>query len=552
MFFGLLVLLLGAAFVLLWRSESGPPDPKPVAQEQRAVEEEPPDLRGERPLTIIHTNDIHGQVVETEARWLDTDDPPMAGGMARLGTFLKEERERAHHHDRPVLYLDAGDWFSGTPESDRLDGIPMIEGFNAVELDYTTLGNHDVDHGLDTLIQRLEELEAEVLVANLSYEQNGETVPFPGTEPWTVVQRDGLRIGLFGLIYDDTPGIALAENVEGLIFKDEVQSAREAVEHLRRQDPDLIVGITHVGLERDRQLAEKVEGIDVIVGGHTHTRLDEPERRNNTIIAQAGGNLTSVGRLDLTLSSPDREIQRYSGGPVTLYDYRYQPDPGVDRILEPLLDDVRKQLNEVIGRTSRPITRARETSSPLGNLITDVMREAGDADVAFQNAGGIRDNLPGGEVTLRHVHRVLPFGNHLVTVDLTGEQIRAILEDSLRYPDSRIQLSGIEVSADPEAERGERVRDVRFNGDPLEPDQIYRVATSNFLAGGGDEYNVFRRGTNREDHTGVLLRNLLEQYFREHSPVEPPVQDRYRPADVREPTRNRSDEGSPSGASVAS
>ncbi len=477
-------------------------------------------------FTIIHTNDIHGQIVPSRAEWYPGPRTPEVGGMAKLGTFLQEERAEAYREDRPLLYIDAADFFTGTPESDLLDGKPVIEGLNAVDLDYTTLGNHEFDIPPELLKNRIDELEADVISSNVRY---GDTdTPFPGTEKYKVAEHGGIEIGFFGLVADYTPNMALPENIEGIIFLDEIETARKMVGKLKEKEVDLIVGITHIGFESDAELARSVEGIDVLVGGHSHSRLEDPRRINGTIIVQAGSDLTNAGRLDLTFSGEeDIELSEYRGGLVTLYDYRYRADSEVEQRLQPYLDRVEDELSRVVGKTITSIERDPTETSPLGNLVTDVMRRSVGADLAFQNAFGIRDNLPAGEITRREVFSVLPFQNYIVELELKGETIRRIFEGIVRGEEDIVtQFSGARVEVDYDRPEGERVTELQVGGEPLDEEKKYTVATSNFLVYSGEGMEGLSEAIERRNHDDKLLYKLLERHIEENSPVAPPVEQR--------------------------
>jgi 2',3'-cyclic-nucleotide 2'-phosphodiesterase (5'-nucleotidase family) len=318
-------------------------------------------------------------------------------------------------------------------------------------------------------------------------------------------------------------------NIEGVKFDRVVPTARRQIRNLSDSGADIVVAITHIGLEEDRKLARMVDGIDVIVGSHSHSRLQKPEFENNTIIVQAGSQLNQVGRLDLNVNSSRGMIVNYDGGLISLLHRFYPPDKEVQKVLNPYLEKVDKMLSEVVGYVTADLSRVPDGSSPLGNLVTDAMREATGADLAFQNSFGIRDNIPAGEVTMRHLYRVLPFGNELVVMDLTGQQIKKLLEQSASLEKGVLQLSGARIKVDYTKSRGNRVVEIKIDGENISPDSSYKVVTSSFLATGGDRYETFKEGENTET-LEKKMREALEEYFRQQSPVEPPYQQRYRRA----------------------
>ncbi|MFP4687387.1 MAG: bifunctional metallophosphatase/5'-nucleotidase, partial [bacterium] len=359
-------------------------------------------------VTFLHTNDIHGHFMPGKATWL-AHEPPV-GGFASLKTFSQQEEKAARRESRPLFRIDAGDWFTGVPESDLTDGEAMIAGLNEIDYDFLTIGNHEFDVGTDTLVRRIDELKHPVLNSNVYLLTDTRPQRFPGTIANALVEKKGIKFGFFALLTEEMKGY----DIEGVEFESVLPTARSQVDQLADSGADVIVAVTHIGLEEDKKLARAVKGIDVIIGSHTHSRLDPPEFENKTIIAQAGGQLTQVGRLDLQVNSRRGEIVNYDGGLISLIHRFYPPDQDVSEVLEPYIARVDEMLSEVVGRVSADLSRASDQSSPLGNLITNAMREATGADLAFQNSFGIRDSISAGEVTMRHLYRVLPFGNELV------------------------------------------------------------------------------------------------------------------------------------------
>ena len=291
----------------------------------------------------------------------------------------------------------------------------------------------------------------------------------------------------------------------------------------------------------DRQLAEEVGGIHVIVGGHSHTKIEVPERvgneGGNAIIVQAWENSKVLGRLDLEMRG--KAVVRFSGGliPVTA---DVLEDPDVKTIIEPYATELTARMSEVVGTTLVALegrrTQIRTQETNLGNLVADMMRWAAGSDVqiALENGGGIRWHLlfPAGPITRGDVYTLLPFANTLVMMDLTGAQIKLALENGVsKYPsaDGRFpQVSGLRFTFDPTKPVGSRVVNVWVGGTPLVETVVYRVATNDFLAAGGDGYTVLMLGTNFVD-TGVYLMDYMVEYLKEFSPVSPGVEDRIVP-----------------------
>ena len=474
-------------------------------------------------ITILHTNDFHGRLENFTA----IDD--IVGGSARIATLVKGIRQSA---PGIVLLLDAGDHIHGTFLTNLFEGVPAIDVMNEIGYDAMEIGNHEFNYGQEALAERRNQAEFPLLAANIIVTATGETPPF--CEPYIIKEVEGKRIAIFGLVTPDTPIVTHPKNVIGLTFLDPIETARKLVPKLRPK-ADLIIALTHIGYDMDRQLAKKVGGIHVIVGGHSHTKIEAPERVGNVIIVQAWESGKVLGRLDLMMRG--KAIVRFSGELVPVTE-DVSADSDVTAIIEPYAELLAEMMAEVVGSTmvdlegSKPLIRTQETN--LGNLVADTMRWASDADIALQNGGGIRWHrvFPAGDITRGDIYELLPFGNTLVMMDLTGAQIREALELSVnKYPDplgAFLQISGLKFTFDPTKPAFSRVVDVWVGGEPLVDEAVYRVVTNDFLAAGGDGYTVLTLGTNFVD-TGVDLVEYMIEYLKAFSPVSPVVEDRIVP-----------------------
>jgi 2',3'-cyclic-nucleotide 2'-phosphodiesterase (5'-nucleotidase family) len=286
---------------------------------------------------------------------------------------------------------------------------------------------------------------------------------------------------------------------------------------------DFIIALTHVGYDVDNQIAAAVSGLGMIVGGHSHTPLLTAEKIKDTYITQAGEWSKYVGRENLIFYKG--KLVDVISMPIA-YSADIAKSPRTGKLAETVAAQIEEEMGSVIGQTSVLLDGARENvrskETNLGDLIADVMRESTGADVAVTNGGGIRASLEVGEITANDVHTVLPFGNTLCTIDLTGAQLKAALEHSVRlYPATNggfLQVSGLTMSFDPSQPEGQRVVDVQVNGMALDPEAVYTVATNDFTAAGGDGYVSFSEGTNLVD-TGLALDIVLMEYIQQQGTI---------------------------------
>ena len=298
---------------------------------------------------------------------------------------------------------------------------------------------------------------------------------------------------------------------------------------LRKKGADLIIVLSHLGLDEDRALAKKVPGIHVIVGGHSHTAVSEPLEVNQTVIVQAKCYAEYLGILKIKVDRNTREIvrrdqralKRVFSGPDDPF------DPAIDRLVQSHYARIKEKFAAVVGETKVDLTRGFQGESLLGDLVCDAARQAADAEIAFQNVGGIRADIPTGKITLEQVFTTFPFDNQLIAMSLTGAQIRDILERSIHRDGSiGLHVSGVRVTYDLQRPNGSRVVDAAVGDRPLDARKVYRVATNDFLAAGGDRFGYFKEGREIVYHGD--FRDALTAYLRAHSPLAPRLDGRIR------------------------
>jgi 2',3'-cyclic-nucleotide 2'-phosphodiesterase (5'-nucleotidase family) len=459
-------------------------------------------------ITVVHTNDVHGRILG--------DDSNGILGLARVATIV--EQTRAENPN--TLVLDGGDALHGTNEAQFFAGASVVNAMNCVGVDVMVPGNHDFNYGYEHLLALEQDAAFDIVSSNVLAATDGESGESL-LEPYVIRELAGLKVGIFGLSSVDTPTLTHPKNVVGLTFVDPIATAAAMVEDLA--DADCIIALTHVGHDIDRQLADSVPEIDLIIGGHSHTEVLDAEKVNQTYIAQTGEHTKNIGREHLVFYQG--ELVGVFSDPVS-FDETIAVSPRANKLIQTVHERVQKEMQAVIGTATtlldgvRENVRAKETN--LGNLIADVMRASTGADVAMTNGGGIRASIAPGEITINDVVTVLPFGNTLSTIKLTGEQLLAVLEHSVRlYPATNggfMQVSGLTFSFDPSLPEGERVVEVKVGGVKLDPAAVYTVATNDFLAAGGDGYTAFAEGTELVD-TGISLDIVLMEYIQQQGSV---------------------------------
>ncbi|RLD17894.1 MAG: hypothetical protein DRI36_02705 [Caldiserica bacterium] len=473
-------------------------------------------------IEIIFTNDIHGHIFsELE------DTGKSRGGFPALSTFLKKVKN-------PYILLDAGDIFQGTPEGNFSKGKVVIDAMNYLGYDACTMGNHEIDFGMDVFKKLVERSRFPFLCANFIEEKTGSVPDF--LKPYVILKVGKYKIGVIGIITSLLPEIVIKENIKGYTVIDEIEVLKKYINELK-DEVDILIILSHVGISRDKkylddvEIAKNVKGIDFIIGGHTHQFLEFPLKVNDTYIFQAGCFLKSVGRIVLRIHKEKKKIIDLKYKLIPLYLDYFPEDKNLFDLLKSSLGDIYTGFNVKIGESKRWLYRflrgkqKKNGELPLGNLITDVMRKYAKTDFAFQNIGGIRADLPKGDIKLRHIYMLHPFGNTIYTMKLTGKKVRKLLEQSVSGKFGILQVSGLKLIWDSYLPEGRRVLNVIVNGKEIEEDKEYTVATNSFLAQGGDGFTVFLEGKDVKD-TGVLLRDVMIEYIKDNSSIDAKVEGR--------------------------
>jgi 5'-nucleotidase/UDP-sugar diphosphatase len=434
-------------------------------------------------LVVFHTNDVHGWMMTRPSK----DDPKKAvGGAAAYKALIDAEK-------RPKLVLDGGDWWQGTPEGSLTKGDSMAEVFNLLGVDAMAVGNHDFDAGWERLRALIPKFSGDPLSANTRDAATGARVGW--VKPWVIKDVAGVKVGIFGLTTSSMPHLVFAKSIAGITFRREVDEARDAVAELKKAGAEVIIACTHVGYEEpgkppeegEKAIAARVPGIDLIVGGHTHTFLRKPWRdpKNGTLVTQTGQYWLDAGRAVLTVDDKTHRVSASSDELIEL-----DPASGSDPKMQALVGDwyrrVGKVYDVVIATASATLEREGDKESPVASWVADCFREWGHTDVALQNGGGVRSDMEAGPVTLRSIFNIMPFENHMAVARLTGAQLRSVLARGLGGI-RMIQGSGLELSFRRPAPFKSRVASLKVAGAPVDDAKVYSVTLMDFMVQSRDD-----------------------------------------------------------------
>jgi 5'-nucleotidase / UDP-sugar diphosphatase len=487
-------------------------------------------------VTILHTNDSHARVEPA------TSGGQEIGGRSRLVSAALSELAVAEN----PLVLDAGDVFQGTLYFNVYEGLADLAVMNYLGYDAMAVGNHEFDRGDGPLAEFARLAQFPLLAANLDVSGNEKLKDL--IKPSTVVEVDGQSIGIIGAVTADLPTISsMPDTVKMRPLRESIQ---EEINRLTADGVNKIVVVAHVGWREEAELIAGIRGIDVLVGGHSHSLLgtfDRPIPGNPTPmdasypVRRVGADGRPVlhvtawewskvlGKLIVTFDENGYVSAVGEESKPIVIDNSFPKDPYVETLIAAFRRPIVELANREIGNVPTLIERGNhlQGESAMGNLIADAMREATKVNgsvAAFMNAGGIRAQFEAGPLTFGEAVTVQPFANTLTILDLTGAQLKAALEHGVRLmPEASGALlhpsAGTSYRVDPSKPAGQRVFDVIVAGEPLDLDKTYRLTFNSFTAGGGDAHEVLKGATGYRYDTGLIDLDALTEYIKKQNGV---------------------------------
>jgi 5'-nucleotidase len=471
-------------------------------------------------LTLLHTNDPHGHIYL----------PKHNAGLVKLATLIRRIRQ-----DMPnVLLLDSGDLIHGTPEEEAFEGRPIIAAMNALLYDAATVGNHEFDFGQRITKQAIGLAQFPLLSANILDEKTGQ--PWGGLKPYIMREVAGICIAFFGLTTVDTVSIQFPRTLQGIRFSDPIDTARDLVPHLRQKErADVVIFLSHLGYQSDRRLAEALSGIDIILGGHSHNRIEQQVWVNNTLITQTGYHGRALGRTDLlverdaqgrarvTINGQDDRWWGHAGVPAPLgKTYPTGPliDPPADTLNDvtvqavyaPYRAEMARRRAEVLTTTvdALPAQGVKEGQTALGMLLAEAVRRKAGVDIGLVPVGAIVKDLPAGRIDVGMAMDVIGgyTRQHLVTARITGAELRSFVDRALKPGELLMQAAGIEGSG----------TTLRVNGRLVEDKALYSIAGAAYLIQG---QLLGREGVTilNDDPEAPTTREAIVELLRGHAPL---------------------------------
>lgn len=472
------------------------------------------------PITILHTNDVHGHA------W--SFGKPVRGGLAAQAALVKKIREEVAQNQGIVFLVSAGDVNTGVAESDYYQGKPDLLAMDAMGYDAMALGNHEFDRGTDQIEMQKKWVNFPILSANISYKDKAKSRL---AAPYAILEKAKVKIAFLGLTTDTLKYLIHPQNFKVLDVENPIEVSRRLLPQIQKEGADFVIAVTHMGVSEtgkrthsklvndDKKLAADVPEIPLIIGGHSHTLLPTGITVGNTLIAQAGEWSQYLGRVDLVWDSVEHKILSKSATVIPI-----TPDTGEDAevkvILDRFLEEAKPKFDAVIGSATNEMGADREkvrtSETELGNFVCDVLKEYAKTDVAVFNSGGIRAKLPKGDLRIRDILQAFPFKNTVTTAKLSGALLRKAIQQGVENRNttgSLLQVSGITYTF-----QRNTVKEIRVNGALLKDSATYTLATNNFVIQGGDGLTAMEESDEIHE-TGQSVDELLIAYIKQKNKV---------------------------------
>ncbi len=478
-------------------------------------------------FTILHSNDMHGDFLAEAAG----AEGKLIGGLALLSGYINQVRKEKEN----VLYVISGDMVQGSLIDSEFKGISTIEIMNYLAPDVVTLGNHEVDYGLPHLLFLEKMANFPIVNANMYIKKYNKRL----MRPYLIINMAGFDIMFIGIITEAVLQSLKMDRLIGTFISLEEASAEvgKICNAYKDEDIDLTILLTHVGFESDRKLAAMLDpewGVDMIIGGHSHTLLDQPALVSDILIAQAGVGTDQIGRFDIVVDDDTNSIVEWKWQLLPVDESLAEPDGELQKFIDSFKEEVDRKYNTIICRLAQKLTHPRrEEETALGNFLADILAERAQVDVMFVGSGSIRGTQFGPIVTLGDFTSIFPFDDTLHKFVVTGTQLRHIFRHILRSENRNSEGECYQVSKGVEAVYVDTERDLEsltINGQPAQDDGQYTIC----LQGYHYENSAPNIGLTNEELTALeqsrvvttSARDVLEEYLRSHQNLNSRIEGR--------------------------
>jgi len=513
-------------------------------------------------LVVFFNNDRHGGIAPGPATFINPETPPPLGKLPSEAALINKFRAETQSRGHGFLLIDQGDTYQGAPVGSLTKGEAVVLAFNEIMPDAVIPGNHEFDDGTDNFRSLIQKSEFQWVAANIIDVNTGKL--FQGLEPYIIREfpispGQNIKIGIIGLTTYDTKTMSFPENTADIEILDELQTANTYAETLKAKGCDFIIVCAHIGLPFDPEieylklqgklpdadgespyggigyieLASKFRNIDVAFGGHIHLGYREPweDPETHVLVFQnyAHGGNTGAIRFKFdpeTMIFLGYEPIAYDDALITLFSDDFWEDPDMKRFIDSLANESENGLLEPVAKANGAIMRGDAAVNQAGHIMCDAMIMVTNADVSITNMGGVRADFPAGTITKKDVFTVMPFDNKIVAFELSGSVIKEVIENlSKKYNGALV--GGAKIVYDLSKSEGERIVEMKIGGESYRPDKIYTFATTDYIYYSYGIPQLQEVSPDNVRFTGILLRDAMEKWMRDNSPIEPGADDRW-------------------------
>jgi 5'-nucleotidase/UDP-sugar diphosphatase len=430
-------------------------------------------------FTILHSNDMHGDFLAE----IGGESGSLIGGLALLSGYINKVRREEEN----VLYVIAGDMVQGSLIDTEYKGISTIEIMNYLAPDVVSLGNHELDYGLEHLLFLEKMANFPIVNANLYIKKYYKRLMMPHI----IIKKAGLDILFIGIITEKVMDTISRDSMIGSFISIEEASHEigRICDAYRNDDIDLTVLLTHIGFDSDRELAKMLNpawGVDLIIGGHSHTILEHPVRENNILIAQAGVGTDHIGRFDIFVDDETNSIVDYGWQLIEISEKTANPDLKLLEYIHSYQQEVDRKYNALLAKFALPLTHpCREQETSLGNLVSDIFREVAECDIMLMGSGAIRSAELGPAVTLGALRACFPFDDSLKRFTIRGSQIKRIFAHIMRPENRTGEGECYQASTGIRAVYNDRIKTLEslsLNGEPVDEVRRYTIGLIGYHA----------------------------------------------------------------------
>ncbi|QSJ19198.1 bifunctional metallophosphatase/5'-nucleotidase [Nostoc sp. UHCC 0702] len=477
-------------------------------------------------FTILHSNDMHGDFL---AEATGTAENYVIGGMSLLSGYINQVRQE----EKNVLFVISGDMLQGSMIDTEYRGVSTIEIMNYLAPDVVTLGNHELDYGLPHLLFLEKMANFPIVNANLYIKKYNKRL----MNPYLILNVDGFDIMFIGVVTEEALRTLKRDTSIGTFvsLEDAATEVGKICNAYKNEDIDLTIILTHIGFEQDKKLAQMLNpewGVDMIIGGHSHTFLEQPAEVNNILIAQAGVGTDQIGRFDIVVDDDTNSIVEWKWQLLPVDNNLAQPDPNIENLINSFKEQVDRKYNRIVGRLARQLTHpSRQQETELGNLIADILAEQDKLDVVFVASGAIRGAELGPLVTLSDLKKVFPYDDTLYKFIVTGSHLAQIFTHIMR-PENRIQGVGeyFQLNKSVKAiydDAQKRLESLSINGQLIQEDQKYTICMDGYRY----QNSIPNLGITHEElgNSKVIstsCQDVIEEYFSHHQNLNSYVEGR--------------------------